>query len=259
MAAPPRAPPPATSIHPIASTCYNHGVHRPSSSLLPLAVLAVLSLAACGEEVKVKPKPPLEVAVVVSSDPGKPIEGANVTYAGKIIATTNAKGVAKLTLKGNEGDSYDVKIKCPEGFQSPAKAVTIPLQRLADPSEGPEYDVACPPLTRTVVVALRAENGPNLPVTYLGHAVGRTDGSGAATILLPDVDAETSLALTLDTSEKGNEALRPQNPSNTFVVKGQDDIFAWDQKFVVEAAKKKVWVAGPARQGPVGLPTKLNR
>ncbi len=221
-------------------------------------MLLVPALAACGEEVKAKPKPPLEVKVVVSSDPGKPTEGADVVYAGKVIATSDAKGIAKLTLKGNDGDAYDVTIKCPKGFQSPSKPLTIPLQRLADPSEAPEYDVSCPPLTRTVVVALRAENGPNLPVNYLGHAVGRTDGSGAATVLLGDVDSETSLVLTLDTSEKASEGLRPQNPSNTFVVKGQDDIFTWDQKFVVEAPKKKAWVAGPARKGPVALPTKAH-
>jgi hypothetical protein len=226
------------------------------------ALLAIpsLGLLGCGEDVKAKPKPPLEVSVIVSSDPGKPVASAEVVYNTKTIAKTDEKGIAKLTLRGNEGDSYEVAIKCPEGLESPQKPLTIPMLRLADPSQAPEYDVSCPPTTRTVVVALRAENGPNLPVMYLGRAVGRTDSSGAATILVPDVDAESQLVLTLDTSEKGNEALRPQNPSNTFVVKGQDDVFAWDQKFVVEAAKKKVWTGGGApRQGPVALPTKLNR
>ncbi len=224
-----------------------------------LLSLVSLGLGGCGEEVKAKPKPPLEVAVIVTSDPGKPIEGAEVVYAGKTLKRTDEKGVAKLTLKGNDGDSYEVRIKCPKGFQSPSKPLTIPLQRLSDPNDVAEYDVACPPVTRTVVVAVRADNGANLPVSYLGRAVGRTDGSGAATILVPDVDADSQIVLTLDTTEKGNEGLKPQNPSSTFVVKGRDDVFGWDQKFVLAAPKAKVWVGGPARVGPVALPTKVNR
>lgn len=221
-------------------------------------VLTSRGLLGCGEEVKAKPKPPMEVAVAVSSDPGKPLEGVPILYNGKAIAKTNEKGIAKLTLKGNEGDSYDVTIKCPEGFQSPPKPLTIPLQRLADPNEAPEYDVACPPTTRTVVVAVRAENGANLPINYLGRALGRLDASGAATILIPEADADSQIVLTLDTTEKGNEGLKPQNPSSTFVVKKADDVFTWDQKFVVEGPKVKTWY-GPAKAGPVGLPTKLNR
>jgi hypothetical protein len=232
-------------------------VHPRRVALVPLAsTLALVALTlGCGEEVKAKPKPPLEVAVVVSSDPGRPIDAVPIVYNGKTIAKTNAKGIAKLTLKGNDGDAYDVTVKCPEGFQSPAKPLTIPLQRLADPNETPEYDVSCPPTTRTAVIAIRAENGPNLPISYLGRAIGRTDTSGAATILIPEADADSQLVLTLDTTEKGNEGLKPQNPSNTFLVKKQDDVFTWDQKFVVDAPKVKVW-GGPARQGPVGLPTK---
>jgi hypothetical protein len=233
--------------------------HTLRTALLALGAFFMVALAGCGEEVKAKPKPPLEVAVIVTSDPGKPIEGAEIVYAGKTIKKTDEKGIAKLSLKGNDGDSYEVRIKCPKGFQSPSKTLTIPLQRLSDPNDAPEYDIACPPVTRTVVVAVRADNGPNLPVSYLGRPVGRTDGSGAATILVPDVDADSHIVLTLDTTEKGNEGLKPQNPINTFVVKGQDDVFAWDQKFVLDAPKAKVWGGGPARTGPVALPTKTNR
>src|SRR5262245_7087227 len=129
---------------------------------LVLAAALVSVVAACGGETK--EKPPVEVLVKVDSDPGKPIKGANVMFSGKSIATTDDTGTARLTLNGNEGDSYDVTVKCPTGFQSPTKPISIPLRRLAEPSKTPEYEVSCPPTTRNIVVAVRAENGPNLPV-----------------------------------------------------------------------------------------------
>lgn len=221
----------------------------------PLALL--LSLAsACGGEAK--EKPPVEVLIKVDSDPGKPIKGANVLFNGKAIATTDETGAARLTLNGNEGDTYDVNVKCPTGFQSPTKPLSIPLRRLADPSKTPEYEVACPPTTRTIVVAVRAENGANLPVMYLGREVARTDSAGAATVLLANLDADSQFELKLDTSEKGNEVLRPQNPASVFTIKRADDVFTFDQKFVVEKPKA-VWHPVIKKTGPVALPTKINQ
>jgi hypothetical protein len=223
----------------------------------PLQLLAAASvLLACGGEAK--EKAPVEVLITVTGDPGQPLEGANIMSAGKTIETTDKNGTAKLSLTGNEGDSYDVAVKCPKGFQSPAKPISIPLRRLADPSATAEYEVSCPPTTRTIVVAVRAENGGNLPVTYLGRAVGRTDASGAATILLEDLSADSQFELTLDTtSEKGNEALRPQNPTSVFTVKRADDVFTFDVKFVVE--KKIIHRAPKVKTGPIALPTKINQ
>lgn len=217
-------------------------------------LFAALACAGCGADAS-KQKPPLEVLVKVDGDPGQKLEGATLHYNGKVIATTGKDGAALLTLNGNEGDTYDVSIKCPTGYQSPQKPITIPLHRLADPTQKPEYEVSCPPTTRTVVVAVRAENGPNLPIMYLGRVVGRTDAAGAATVLLEGIDADTQFDLTLDTTEKGNEQLRPQNPSSSFTLKNADEIFTFDVKFVVEA-KAKVYKWAPKKQGPVMLPTK---
>lgn len=219
-------------------------------------LLSGLLLAACGGEQK--QKPPVEVLVKVTGDPGKAIKGANVVFGGKTIATTDENGDAKLTLSGNEGDTYDVQVKCPQGFQSPTKPVSIALHRLAEPSSMPEYEVSCPPTTRTIVVAVRAENGPGLPIVYLGRVVGRTDASGAATVLLDNLDADSQFELMLDTSGKANEHLRPQNPSSAFSVKRADDVFTFDIKFVVEK-KAVVWHAPPKKSGPIALPTKIDQ
>src|SRR5438874_138040 len=75
------------------------------------------------------------------------------------IARTNAAGVAAFELQGSEGDTIGVDVACPPGFKSPAAPVPVRLRRLSDPKERAEYDVDCPPTTRKVVVAVRANNG----------------------------------------------------------------------------------------------------
>lgn len=192
-------------------------------------------------------RPPQEVVVRVSSDPGRPLKGATILSNGQKLATTGDDGGAKLRLMGADGESFDVTVSCPEGFQSPTKSITVVLRRLADPSKVTEYDATCPPTSRTVVVAVRAENGPNLPVLYLGREVARTDLAGAAHVLLR-VKPEEPFDLSLDTREKGSESLRPQNPSSSFRVKQQDEVFVFDAKFTVE--KKNVVYTGPVHVGP---------
>ncbi len=93
--------------------------------------------------------------------------------------------------------------------------------------------VDCPPTTRNVVVAVRAENGPELPVLYLGEKVAQTDDSGAAHVLLK-LPPNQPFKLTLDTSGDDHSRLRPQNPTATFDVKNQDDMFVFNQKFKLE-------------------------
>ena len=112
-----------------------------------------------------------------------------------------------------------------------------------------EYRALCPPLYRNVVVAVRAENGPNLPVMYLGQMYARTDASGAAHFMVR-VRPYEQFDVTLATSEKGNEWLRPQNPAKAFVAKAQDEVMFFDQRFQVE--KKPVGPRGPS--GPVRIP-----
>jgi len=215
----------------------------------------LLAIAGCGAENK--EKPPLEVLIRVEGDPGKPIKGADILFNGKSIKKTDDEGNAQLMLTGNEGDIYDVTVKCPAGHQSPTKPISIPLRRLAEGSKTPEYEVSCPPTTRTIVIAVRAENGVNLPVMYLGREVARTDTSGAATVLLENQDADSQFELKLDTSEKGNEQLRPQNPVNVYTIKRADDVFTFDQKFTIEK-KAAVWHPTIKKTGPVALPTKVN-
>lgn len=200
--------------------------------LLPLiaAFLALGGLGACSPHA---PALPFEIVIHVESDPGVPLPGATIVRDGKDVSATGADGRAKLALRGNEGDSADLFVRCPQGFQSPPKPITASLRRIANDAKHPPYAVACPPLERKVVVAVRAENGPNLPVLYLGKEMARTDAAGAAHLLL-SVRPGDQFEISLGTTERGNERLRPQNPTVAFVVKAHDDIMTFDQRFAFE-------------------------
>lgn len=196
--------------------------------------LAVVALALMGCQ-QPAPPDPFQISVRVESDPGIAVTGATIARANRPLGVTDAAGRATLKLDGIEGEITDVSVSCPEGFQTPPKPINIRLTRLAEKSKIPEYAVRCPPSMRRVVVAVRADNGPNLPVLYLDKLVTRTDNSGAASFAL-EVPPGSQFSVALATTDRKD--LKPLSPSKLFVVSQQDDVFLFDQKFEVE--KKKV-------------------
>jgi len=217
-------------------------------AFLPTLPTLALALPAC-KALEPVPPPPQEIIIRISGDPGQPIKDAELFYNGQKVATSDDTGAGKLKLTGKDGETFNITVTCPEGFQSPTKPVLVTLKRLADPTKTPEYEVSCPPTTRTVVVAVRADGGPNLPVKYLGREVARTDASGAAHVLLKLKPDET-FDLVLGTDDKGSERLRPQNPYASFIVKERDEVFTFDQKFELE---KRVYSGRPKKHGPVRI------
>ncbi|MBK7582488.1 MAG: hypothetical protein IPI67_20090 [Myxococcales bacterium] len=210
-------------------------------------VLAAFTVFGC-DLLKPPPPKPFEARVKVFGEPGQPLKGAEVWYKQKKIGVTDDAGVVNFRLKGAEGEVYDLTLKCPTGFQSPPKPVSVTLRKTADPSQRPEYQVDCPKATRSVVVAVRADSGPNLPVMYLGREVARTDVSGAAHVYL-DMPPNQMFQLLLSTDADTAKDLRPQNPAATFEVKHSDDVFVFDQKFKIE--KKRV-IRGGGHKKPSG-------
>ncbi len=219
----------------------------------PLAVFVVLALASACKQLEEPPPPPFRVAVTVESDKDVPLPNVVVRRGDKDIGKTEGNGKAVLTFRGEEGDQIDVWVKCPEGFDSPTKPTTVALRRLSDPNKLAEYPVKCPPAERKVVVALRSDNGVNLPVKYLGREVAHTDQSGAALFMMSGKPGD-HMEFTLDTSEKASENLRPQNPTVALVVDNKDQYYALDQPFQIQ--KAKVVYAPVHRPQPIG-PTPL--
>jgi len=149
-----------------------------------------------------------------------------------------------VKIPGIEGETVDLTVKCPPDYVSPPKPISVILRRIAG-TKLVEYDATCPPTLRRMVVAIRADNGPNLPVMYLGHELIRTDTTGAATLLFQLRPGE-QFELAFDTTEKGNERIRPQNPAQNFVMRSSDDIVMLDQKFT-QLPKPTRYVAPVAR------------
>jgi hypothetical protein len=202
----------------------------------PTTFLAALGLSAClgCKGLDPPPPPPFQIFVHVDSDPGHPVTGATILRNNRILGTTGADGRAMLTLHGAEGETTDVDVRGPSPFTSPPKPMGIRLTRFDDKSKAPEYAVSCPPMLRHVVVAVKADNGPNLPVVYLNKVITRTDASGAAHFAL-EIAPNTQFQVTLDTSEYNR--MKPVSPTKPFTVPSHDDILVFDQKFDVEKTR----------------------
>jgi hypothetical protein len=103
-------------------------------------------------------------------------------------------------------------------------------------------------MTHSIIVAVRAERGPNLPVLYLGRELARTDSSGAAHLVL-DVASDDVVELVLDTTEQ--PGLRPKSPSLRIQPGPGDEITAVNQDFTLQQQEAVKKVA--ARRGPVRI------
>lgn len=208
---------------------------------LPVSVLAVLASLVGGgcKDLDPPPPPPFQIYIKVESDPGKAVQGAIIARSNKTLATTGEDGRGMLTLIGAEGETTDVNVRCPDFYTSPTKPTTLRLTRFAERSKIPEYAVSCPPMRRRVVVAVKADNGANLPVIYLNRIITRTDVSGAAHFAL-EVAPGAQFQVALDTAEQPR--LKPTSPSKPFTVGQNDDILVWEQKFDVEKTRAApVW------------------
>jgi hypothetical protein len=87
-----------------------------------MARFALVSLAiaarGCNAFESVQP-PPMEVLIRVESDPGKPLKNATLMFNGQKVGTTGDDGGGRIKLNGKDGDSFDINVTCPEGYQTP--------------------------------------------------------------------------------------------------------------------------------------------
>jgi hypothetical protein len=187
---------------------------------------------------------PFTVTLLARRDGGKPVPGAKVLHGKAVIGTTDAQGAANLALQGAEGDTVSLSVKCPEGFASPEKPIQLGLRRLLPGSPQPKFEAECMALVRTIVVGIRADKGPHLPIVRLNQVVGETDSHGAAHVEL-QASVNEQVALTLKTNDY--PGLRPQNPILSFVVQDRDEMVLLEQKFT---PPKKVIVRAPPKMIP---------
>lgn len=169
------------------------------------------------------------VTLRIVSDPGVALEGVAVAHDPGGTQLSDADGRVTAMVQGREGDTASFVVRCPEGYRSPDAPIAIVLRRFVDPRATPEHEVACPPLSRRLVVAVRAPGGAGLPVLAGGVELARTDAQGVAHVSW-DLSVGESLELTLDTSAQPD--LQPSSPRQIFGGLRADEVLVFEQRFV---------------------------
>lgn len=193
----------------------------------------------------------LGALVRVESDPGIPLEGAQVMFDGHELGRSDARGLLTLELSGPPGEQVALEVRCPAGHRAPKPTLMVTLRTNSDPTRRPEYRAECRPELRTLVVAVRAQNAPFVPVLHLGKEVARTDAQGAAHARLR-LHPDESIELQLDTSAGDHRQLRPKSPGFSFTMPDRDEVVLFDQSFAVEKKRQR-----PRRIAAPELPVRL--
>lgn len=200
----------------------------------------------CGGLKPPPPLPPQEILVQVSAGEGTPLAGIAVKPSAGTEAITDAQGVARLAIVGEEGAKVNLSVACPEGYAAPANITRVTVRRA---SRAPRFDIPCKGYEHAVLIAFKTKGAPGLPILYLGREIARTDASGLALVELEPKVGET-LEFTLDTSDPKLKFLRPQNPERSVRVPDGDEAFTVEQGFVED--KPKV-VRAPAKKAVVPI------
>ena len=188
------------------------------------------------------PSSDFPISIVARNEGKSPVADVAVFMGKQQLGKSDATGNARFALHGAEGDSVALSVKCPAEYASPERPVSIGLRHLGNGSTAARFEVECFSLVHQVVVGVRAENGPRLPILRLKSVVGQTDDQGIAHVLL-QASANEQIALTLDTSKNSN--LLPQSPTLDFVTRDSDELVLVTQKFTVKQAAPRRVVSRP--------------
>jgi len=207
-------------------------------------LLATLAVCACSSKTD-EPAAPARalnfpISISARSDGQTPVPGVAISLGKQLLGTTDGSGSASVTLHGAEGDTLALNVKCPAAYASPERPLVVGLRQLGDGSTRARFEVECFSLVHSVVVGIRADNGPHLPILRLKSVVGQTDEQGVAHVLL-QAAANEQIALTLDTSR--NPSLLPQSPTLDFATRDSDEFLLVTQKFTVKQAPPRRVVA----------------
>ena len=191
--------------------------------------LLVCSAGGCNHE---GPEPArLLVSFITQSDPGEPLSGVSVSVQDLPVGKSDAGGLLQTVLTGRPGQKLTVRYDCPLGHRAEREAPGLQLpdrERPAGGVDSVEMVLRCPPVLRTVAIAVRAGAGVELPVLLDGEPLGQTDSAGVAHFYA-EAKPGTQLTVRLDTSSRPE--LRPRSPFRHFVVPDRHEAFLMAQSF----------------------------
>ncbi len=169
----------------------------------------------------------VRLLVRVSDDQGAAQASVPVELDGVQTATTDKEGRATLTFVVR-ANRVQLAVQCPGGFQSPEPR-SVPLARQG--RQPPlELTFVCRPLTRTLLLIVRAPEAAGMPVLADGESLGTVTAEGTFHAVLQR-PPEAVLRLMLDTS--GAPRFVPQNPVRELRVADRDEIVVFDQALAV--------------------------
>ncbi len=173
----------------------------------------------------------LLVSFVTESDPGEPLAEVSVAVQGAPVGRSDHDGLVQTVLTGRPGQKLVVRYDCPPGHRAERDAPGLQLPDQAKSGVGVdsvELALRCPPVLRTVAIAVRAGAGVEIPVLLDGKPVTRTDAAGVAHFYT-EAKPGAELSVQLDTSKRPD--LRPRSPTRHFVVPERQDAFVLAQSF----------------------------
>jgi hypothetical protein len=192
-------------------------------------VLLLVSIFGCGSKTI---DDRFEISLRATSDDALPLAGAKFATSKSNLGQTSGSGVVNVRLRGAEGQTLAVAVTCPSGYESSGELPPLRLTRTRRVGEAVAQPLAveatCIRKLRDVVLVVRAESAPNLPVHVDGKPAATTTDGMAHLLLQLDRDVR-QVSVTLDTTDQPK--LRPQNPSRTFELHGRDAVLVMDQSF----------------------------
>lgn len=203
------------------------------AALLGASFVALL-WAGCEEDPPPAPRYP--VTFVATSD-GQPLSGVTITIDDAPIGSTGVEGTLRHALIGPAGRERTFAARCPEGYRSPGRAQVLPAGGAADPNNlRVHFD--CAREYHEAVVIVRTNDQPGLPIYIDDQERARTDASGIAHVHIPRLAPETSFQVRIATASV-NERLRPVEPTETYRIGHQDQIFVFDREFIEERVRRR--------------------
>lgn len=213
------------------------------------ATIVALIAAGCGGSTTPAQGKSFEILLTAKADDGQPVSGVTFRSGNSLIGTSDERGRATATIQGSDGDAVPITVTCPDGYVSPEDQPTLRLTHVRRVSQADtsmlNFDAVCTKRMREIVVVVRTNNAPILPVDIAGRSAGETDSNGNAHFKLQlDRDVRT---LSVSVGTTSAPMLRPQNPSRVFDLDGRDAILLVEQSFTIDrkrAVKRQAVVTG---------------
>lgn len=209
-------------------------------------VAATTLLGACADDEGRFP-----VVVTTETDDGQPLAELPVTVGKTPAGKTDANGKLRMRVVGKEGARVAVTVATPKGYRAVSTGNAVVLRRLTDIEGGSgrplpiEHVVKFAPLERQYAVLVRA-GVAGLPVETFGTRQAITNEKGVAAFLYQGAPGD-ELQVKLITD--GHPDLRPQNPSQSFLLAPRSEAYLVKEHFaaVKKPPKKKAAPKGPRR------------